>query len=226
MGNLWRCSDKILPLQCYNQTSSKFNCNFKWQYKERSQTHEEKSDILFEAYKQRLGTSLETSMVFDLNTLLHPLKNLDLLEEAFSPEEIDGIINSLPSNKSLGPDGFNIEVMKKCWPIISQEFYDLFNSFHTELICVKSINGSYITLIPKKDIPSNVNDYRPISFLNSSVKLLTKLLANKLQKVITNLIHKTSTDSSKKGLYRTVCRGILSTFICVNKPKERWSFLN
>jgi hypothetical protein len=34
-----------------------------------------------------------------------------------------------------------------------------------------------------------VNDYRPISLLNSSVKLLTKILANRLQKVITKLIH-------------------------------------
>jgi retron-type reverse transcriptase len=34
-----------------------------------------------------------------------------------------------------------------------------------------------------------VNDYRPISLLGGPIKLLTKLLSNRLQKVITNLIH-------------------------------------
>jgi hypothetical protein len=34
-----------------------------------------------------------------------------------------------------------------------------------------------------------VGDYRPISLLNKSVKVLTKLLANRLQLVITKLVH-------------------------------------
>jgi hypothetical protein len=39
---------------------------------------------------------------------------------------------------------------------------------------------SYIVLIPKVDNPLIVSEYRPISLLNSSIKLLTKLLANRL----------------------------------------------
>ena len=35
-----------------------------------------------------------------------------------------------------------------------------------------------------------VSDYKPISLLNTSIKLLTKLLANRLQKKIRGLIHK------------------------------------
>jgi retron-type reverse transcriptase len=52
-----------------------------------------------------------------------------------------------------------------------------------------SINGSYVTLIPKNSSPASVSDYRPISLLNTSVKVLTKLLANRLQHVITKLVH-------------------------------------
>jgi hypothetical protein len=45
---------------------------------------------------------------------------------------------------------------------------------------IQSINGSLITLIPKKDDALKVSDYRPISLLNTSVKIITKLLANRL----------------------------------------------
>lgn len=56
-------------------------------------------------------------------------------------------------------------------------------------IYMQSINNSYITLIPKKDSPMTVNDYRPISLLNSNLKLITKILADRLQQVILRVIH-------------------------------------
>jgi hypothetical protein len=46
-----------------------------------------------------------------------------------------------------------------------------------------------VTLIPKHSAPTSVGDYRSISLLNTSMKILTKLLANRLQLVITILIH-------------------------------------
>jgi retron-type reverse transcriptase len=39
------------------------------------------------------------------------------------------------------------------------------------------------------DNPATISDFRPISLFNSFVKLLTKLLANRLQKVILRAIH-------------------------------------
>jgi retron-type reverse transcriptase len=39
------------------------------------------------------------------------------------------------------------------------------------------------------DNPCHVSDYRLISLLNSSIKLLTKVLANRLQAVILRLVH-------------------------------------
>jgi hypothetical protein len=54
---------------------------------------------------------------------------------------------------------------------------------------MECINGSFITIIPKTDSPTSVNDYRPIYLLNYSLKLLTKLLGNRLQWLITSVIH-------------------------------------
>jgi hypothetical protein len=143
-------------------------------------SHAEKAVVLFQAFKNRLGTSQQTFMVFNLSSLIQPIDNLSELEHPFSHQEIDQVIENLPSNKSPGPNGFNTDFVKKCWPVIALEFYELCNKFFEGSICMHSINGSYVTLIPKNSSPDSVGDYRPIYLLNTSVKLLTKLLANRL----------------------------------------------
>jgi hypothetical protein len=153
-------------------------------------THEEKADILWNSFKDRLGVTEFSQMQFNLTELLHPSNGLESLEEEFTKEEIDDIIAKLPNNKSLGPDGFSKEFIKGCWPLISEDFYRLYRTFHSGEICLKSINSSFITQIPKKDAPQTASDYRPISLLNTSLKRVTKLLANRLQGVIRGMIHK------------------------------------
>jgi hypothetical protein len=152
-------------------------------------SHKDKEEVLFQAFKNRLGSSQPTSMVFNLSELIQPAHNLSTLDFPFSRSEIDQIIRNLPSNKSLGPDGFNTDFVKKCWSVIASDFFELCDKFYEGSICLESINDSYVTLIPKHSSPTSVGDYRPISLLNTSMKILTKLLANRLQLVITSLIH-------------------------------------
>jgi hypothetical protein len=89
--------------------------------------------------------------------------------------------------------------MKKCWPVISGDFYVLCMAFYNHIINSQSINGSYITLVPKNNNPVRVNDYRLISLLNSSIKLITKLLEDRLQVVIMKLIHQNQYGFIKSG---------------------------
>jgi retron-type reverse transcriptase len=55
---------------------------------------------------------------------------------------------------------------------------------------LESVNDSLITLVLKNLNPKTVSDFRPISLLNSSLKIITKILADRLQQVILQLIHK------------------------------------
>jgi len=100
------------------------------------------------------------------------------------------VVKKLPNDKSPGLDGFNNKFLKKCWPTIKDDFYGLCNSFHSNSLCFRSINSSYITLIPKLEGARFVSEYRQISLLNTSTELITKLLANRLQTVICSLIHR------------------------------------
>jgi hypothetical protein len=129
------------------------------------QTHEEKAALLWNSFKERLGISEISQMLFNLRDMLLPVDGLESLEAPFTKEEIDDIVAKLPNNKS---DGFTNKFIKGCWPLLAEDFYWLCNAFNESNVCLRSINSSHITLIPKKDGPQIVLDYRPISLLNKS----------------------------------------------------------
>jgi hypothetical protein len=115
--------------------------------------HEHKSGLLWDAFKCRLGSSDFSGIDFDLPELLIRNEELHELDTPFTKLEIDNIIKSLPLDKSSGLDGFNTNFIKKCWHIIAQDFYDLCEKFYHDEVCLRSINGSFIVLIPKKENP-------------------------------------------------------------------------
>jgi hypothetical protein len=82
-----------------------------------------------------------------------PFNVLEKLCEPFSHEEIDNIILELHLDKAPDPDGFNNLFLKKAWPTIKEDFYRLCFEFCRHQADLKSINHSFITLIPKKDNP-------------------------------------------------------------------------
>jgi hypothetical protein len=127
-------------------------------------------------------------MLFDLQSLIHSVP-IPGLNDLLGAEEIDVLVKELPIDKALGPTGFNGLFTKKCWHVIKKDFYELFSAFYWNQIDRRCLNGAFITMVPKTNSPMSVNDYRPISLLGCTIKLITKLLANRFQKVITSLLH-------------------------------------
>jgi hypothetical protein len=119
-------------------------------------------------------------MAFDLTNLIEPCEDLNSLAVPFQEAEIDNIVRKMTPDKSPGPDGFNGHFMKRCWQLIKANFYKLYADFNVGQADLESINDSLITLVTKKMNPEIVSDYRPISLLNVSLKILTKLLADRL----------------------------------------------
>ncbi|RVW96305.1 Transposon TX1 uncharacterized 149 kDa protein [Vitis vinifera] len=70
------------------------------------------------------------------------------------------------------------------------EVMGFFKEFHDQGKFVKSINASFLVLIPKKGGAEDLKDFRPISLVGSLYKLLAKVLANRLKKVMGKLVSK------------------------------------
>ena len=64
--------------------------------------------------------------------------------------------------------------MKKDILVVFEEFFH-----HCKF--KKSLNATFIALIPKKNDASNIRDFRPISLVGSVYKILAKVLENHLR---------------------------------------------
>ena len=113
------------------------------------------------------------------------------LEKEFTMEEVIQVLREMEGDKALGPNGFTMAFFQKCWSVVEKDVMDVFDYFHRHFVFERSMNASFLTLIPKKCNAVNIKDFRPISLVGSVYKLLSKVLANKLRAVLDNLISET-----------------------------------
>lgn len=116
----------------------------------------------------------------------YPLQNVwaESLEAPFCEKEIWKAISSLGNLKSLGPNGMSVEFYKKTWNILKTNLVRVFREFFENVIVNKCTNETYVCLIPKKKPANKVGEFRPISLVTSLYKIIAKVLAGRLKKVL------------------------------------------
>ena len=89
-------------------------------------------------------------------------------------------------DKTPGPDDFTVAIWQSCWDFVKEEILDIFKEFHEQNSFLKSLNNTFLVLLLKRGGAEDLGDYRPISLVGGLYKLLAKVLANRLKKVIGN----------------------------------------
>jgi endonuclease/exonuclease/phosphatase family metal-dependent hydrolase len=110
------------------------------------------------------------------------------LERPFDEEEVAGVVAGFNGDKAPGPDGFSMGFFQCCWDILNPDVMAVLNYFHGLSSFEKSLNATFVSLIPKKTDALEVKDFRPISLVGSTYKILAKLLANRLKVVLPKII--------------------------------------
>ena len=127
---------------------------------------------------------LDTSILPSLN------QEVKTLNRPITRAEVEAAINSLPTKKSPGPDGFTAEFYQTYKQELVPLLQKLLQTIQKEKILSKSFYETSIILIPKPSRGSTIKEnFRPISMMNTDAKTFKKILANRLQQHIKKLIH-------------------------------------
>lgn len=113
----------------------------------------------------------------------------EFLDEPIELREVSSAISAMQNGKSPGPDGFPIDFYKKFSKQLAPLLLDMFDDAMSKSKLPNSLNEATITLLlkPGKDA-SKCGSYRPISLLNTDLKILSKLLATRLEKTLPYII--------------------------------------
>ena len=98
------------------------------------------------------------------------------------------MVNEFKGDKAPGPDGFTMAFFQSCWSTVKIDVVNVFHVFHAYAVFEKSFNATFLALIPKKFDAMDVQDFCPISLVGEMYKIIAKVVANRMQRVVHGLI--------------------------------------
>jgi len=101
--------------------------------------------------------------------------------------------------------------------VLKIDLLNFFAEFYRNGKLTKGLNSTFIALIPKVDNPQRVVDFHPISLVSSVYKILSKVLANRLRKVVGKVV---STNQSAFIKGQQIFDGILIENEIVDDAKQ------
>ncbi|KAL3689655.1 hypothetical protein R1sor_015964 [Riccia sorocarpa] len=110
------------------------------------------------------------------------------LEEVPSDEFITRIVMEMPKKKSQGIDGVMIEILQIGWEFMREECFLMVQSFWDKKNLVGKDNIGIIKLIPKNDKKHPLKNWRPITLLTMTYKIMAKIIAVRLKDILPRLI--------------------------------------
>ena len=124
------------------------------------------------------------------------------LETPITPQEVASAIEESLASKAPGPDGLPAELWKNLQGI-ETPIAALFNEWFAQGSIPDSAKEGIVTLLFKKGDPRDIRNYRPITLLNTVLKILTRTLNNRLKRVMGDLISPAQTGMAGRFIGET-----------------------
>lgn len=125
--------------------------------------HEEKEHIVFDHFCKQFGPPEHRN--FSLNWSELGLQRHDLahLDDDFTGEELQAVVQDIAAERAPGPDGFIGVFFKHSWMIVRQDLMlavNFFSQLHGQHF--NRLNSAQVVLIPKKADAKELKDHTPV----------------------------------------------------------------
>ena len=113
---------------------------------------QDKANTLLSHYTKQLSSCPTRAHTLNWELMDIQCHNLDHLDVPLTKEEVRGAIFDSLAEKALGPDGYIGLFYKTCSAVICNDL-------------MQGLHQANIVLLPKKEDPARITDYRPISLM-------------------------------------------------------------
>ena len=130
-----------------------------------------------------------------------------LCEGLFTMEECYNVVQNMNGEASPGIDGLGAAFYKTFWVKIKHLVLNSLNYAFSNQCLSCSQKRNVVVLIPKSSVNSRqrIHNFRPISLTCTDYKIGASILAKRLQKVITKLVHTDQTGYIKgRGIFQNI----------------------
>ena len=143
--------------------------------------------------------------------------NEELVAE-FKPDEIRATFKQKHPTKSLSSDGMSPIFYQKYWDIVGPDVINCVLDVLNASVLLSGLNETYICLIPKVKNPQKSIEFKPINLCNVLYKIISKVLANRLKRVLGVVI-----DESQSAfvLGRLITDNMLMVFETMHSIDQR-----
>lgn len=115
----------------------------------------------------------------------------NILTKKFNAMEVNEAAFQIKPLSSLGLDFFPLAFDQTPWDYVGKEVIEVVLYALNSAGLVTDINDTFLALIPKLKSPIKVSDFRPISFCNVLYKIISKTIANRLKRILPDIIFPT-----------------------------------
>ena len=113
----------------------------------------------------------------------------EICKSLFTLDELSATLKGLQTSKTPGSDGLSMEFYVCFWDDLEELLLSFLNkSLHADSLAKSQYEG-LLRLIYKKDERRLLKNWRPISLLNTDDKLASKIITERLKKVMASIVH-------------------------------------
>ena len=133
------------------------------------------------------------------NQILNLVKNKltsiqqSFCEGAITKAELETAVKALNTDKSPGTDGLPAEFYRSFWGVLGGDLTDVFNDSYQNKLLPYSQREAVLKCLPKKGDLTKITNWRLVSLLNTDYEILTRVLAERLGKVLPLIVSEDQT---------------------------------
>jgi hypothetical protein len=106
------------------------------------------------------------------------------LEKVVSLEELSVVLKGFAKDKSLGPDGWTVEFFLFFFDLVGPDLLAMVEDTRCRGEVCRTINSTFLALIPKSNRPLSFSNYRPIALCNLCYNIVTNIITRRIRPIL------------------------------------------